>query len=184
MNGSQMDRFKTPLPRAVIDRRRRRRRRCHHNRGRGIDRRTINRRAIDRRAIDWCRRHDNRRPDDAVHKRRSAESGSRNAPSAMVVVMMVAITTMEPRTAMEPTMEPWTRTGEHHTCRCHGCQHYYQFLVHVFLLFLSLLTMGMARSSEKSDSTLKKNFVLLSHREALRMDLARTSGLYTHGFGG
>jgi hypothetical protein len=75
----------------------------------------------------------------------------------MVVVMMVARTTVEPRTAMEPTMEPRTRTGEHHACRCHGYQHYYQFLVHVFLLFLSLSTMGMATSPKKSDILFKKN---------------------------
>jgi hypothetical protein len=74
----------------------------------------------------------------------------------MVVVMMVAMSTMEPRPAMEPTMEPRTRTGKHHACRCHGCQHYYQFLVHVFLLFLSLSTMGMATSPKKSDNIFKK----------------------------
>lgn len=32
------------------------------------------------------------------------------------------------------------RTGECYSCRCYGYQHYYQFLVHVYLLFLSLLT--------------------------------------------
>ena len=155
MNGSQIVQFKAPLPRTIIDRRGRRR---HNNRSRGIDRRRINRRRIDRRRIDWRRRHNNRRANDAVHKRRSAEGGSCNTPSAMMVVMMMmeARTAMESRTAMEPTMEPRTRTGEHHTCRCHGHQHYYHFLVHVFLLFLSLLTMGMATSSEKSDRLFKK----------------------------
>jgi len=166
MNGSQVNRLKHPLPGAVIDRRGRGRRRRHHDRGRGIDRR-----GIDRGGIDWRRRHHNGRPDDAVHKRRRAESGSRNPPSAMmVVVMMVARTTVEPRTAMEPTMKPRTRTGEHHTCRCDGCQHYYQFLVHVFLLFLSLLTMGMARSPIKSDIIFKKNFASLSLKAASGMN--------------
>jgi hypothetical protein len=100
----------------------------------------------------------------------------------MVVMVMVAMATMEPRTAMEPTMEP--RTGEHHTCRCHDCQHYYQFLVHVFLLFLSLSTMGMAASPKKSDNVFKKNLAPLSHKEVLSLNLAGTSGLYAHGFSG
>jgi hypothetical protein len=75
------------------------------------------------------------------------------------MMVMVVVAMMESRTAMEPAMEPRTWTGEHHTCRCHGRQHYYQFLVHVFLLFLSLSTKGMATSPEKSDNLFKKNFV-------------------------
>ena len=102
----------------------------------------------------------------------------------MMMVVVVTIAAMEPRAAMEATMEPRTRTGEHHTCRCHDCQHYYQFLVHVFLLFLSLLTMGMAASPKKSDNVFKKNFAPLSHKEVLSLNLAGTSGLYAHGFNG
>jgi hypothetical protein len=59
----------------------------------------------------------------------------------MVVVMMMTRHMMMARSMMEAgaAMMP-TGAGECETCHCHCCDHYCQFLVHVFLLFLSLLT--------------------------------------------
>jgi hypothetical protein len=56
----------------------------------------------------------------------------------MVVMMrhmMVARSMMETRSSMMST-----GTGECETCHSHCCDNYCQFLVHVFLHFLSLLT--------------------------------------------
>ena len=121
----------------------------------------------DRRWRIYGRRrcHDNRRgTDDIVYQRSRSQHGSSHTPAMMVVMVVVArprtIMTHRRRSAMEAprsTMKARTRTGKHHSCRCDGGQHYYQFLVHVILLFLSLSTVCKARRTAKSDSIRKKN---------------------------
>ena len=90
-------------------------------------------------------RHDNWRWGyNIAHNSGGSDCRSGDAPSAMVTVMVVMMTRnmMMAMPAMKTmsAMRPWTRTGEYKTGHCHRCDHYCQFLVHVFLLFLSLLT--------------------------------------------
>ncbi len=140
----------------VHGRRWRRRRRVHRN---GRDHRR-------RRDHDRCRsghRHDRRRAHYVMYKCRSAKHGPGDAPAAMVMVVVMPVvecgTAYRRASTPEPAVESaWTRTGEHHSCRCHGCQHYYQFLVHVYLLFLSLSTSSKANSPMKPDTPSSKNF--------------------------
>ena len=89
-----------------------------------------------------------RRSNDIAHDGCCSYCRSSDSPSAVVTVMMVVMgnvmmarSMMEAGAAMEAmsTMMP-TGTSECETCHCHCCYHYCQFLVHVFLLFLSLLT--------------------------------------------
>jgi len=97
------------------------------------------------------RRYDNRRrAHNAVHKRSSAENRPGHAPSAMMAVVMEAWAAHHRRTAVKPsmpTMETRAWPGKHYTGRCDDRHHYYQFLVHVFLHFLSLSTLGKAHAT-------------------------------------
>jgi hypothetical protein len=54
----------------------------------------------------------------------------------MVVVMVTGRMVMTVA-SVEPAM---AGSGESESCHCNRCNHYRQFLVHVFLHFLSLLT--------------------------------------------
>ena len=91
------------------------------------------------------------RSNDIAHDGCCSYCRSSDSPSAVVTVMMVVVmmtrhmmmarSMMEAGAAMETVaaMMP-TGAGECETSHCHCCDHYCQFLVHVFLLFLSLLT--------------------------------------------
>ena len=119
------------LPRTVVYRR-------------GVHRRSVHRRGrhhYRRRRIDRSWGHNDRtRTHDVMHQCGCAKRRPCNAPSIAMVVVMVVVVARR-RATPEPTVESArARTGEHHTSRCHSCQHHYQFLVHVFLLFLSLST--------------------------------------------
>ena len=79
-----------------------------------------------------------------THYSSSSKCRGSDSPSAVVTVMMmvvmmrhmmVARSMMETRSSMMST-----GTGKCETCHSHCCDNYCQFLVHVFLLFLSLLT--------------------------------------------
>jgi hypothetical protein len=61
-----------------------------------------------------------------------------------IVVMMRGVMVM-----MSPVMSSWTRAGEYDTGHCGRRKHYCQFLVHVFLLFLSLLTIQIGKPPMK-----------------------------------
>ena len=84
------------------------------------------------------------RSNDIAHDGCCSYCRSSDSPSAVMTVMMmvvmmrhmmVARSMMEARSAMMST-----RTSKCETCHSHCCDNYCQFLVHVFLLFLSLLT--------------------------------------------
>ena len=95
-----------------------------------------------------CRGHNNgRRAYDVAHDRRRSNCRRRDPPTA-VMTMMVSMEVMPWRMmvitespVMSPMMSarPWT--SEYEASHGNGHKHYCQFLVHVFLLFLSLLTM-------------------------------------------
>lgn len=101
--------------------------------------------------------NDRRRSYDIAHDGCCSYCRSSDSPSAVVTVMMVVVrnvmmarSMMETGTSMEAmsTMMS-TGTGECETCHCHCCDHYCQFLVHVFLLFLSLLTSWLGNVTTK-----------------------------------
>ena len=99
---------------------------------------------------------------DIMHNRSRAKRSSGYTPSNSRMVMEPWPAMMHSRTGTSAMVKtpsrPRARTGECHSCRCYGYQHYYQFLVHVILLFLSLLTLSKAISPSKTDSLLKKKF--------------------------
>ena len=87
-----------------------------------------------------------------THYSSSSKCRGSDAPSAVVTMMMVVMrsgmmmtrSTMEARSAMMST-----RTGKRKTGHCCCYNHYCQFLVHVFLLFLSLLTSELGNVTMK-----------------------------------
>ena len=86
-----------------------------------------------------------------THYCSSSKCRGSDSPSAVVTMMMVMMrhmmmtrSMMEARSAMMST-----RTGECETGHSHCCDNYCQFLVHVFLLFLSLLTSELGNVTMK-----------------------------------
>ena len=81
---------------------------------------------------------------DIMHNRSRAKCRSGYSPSnsrMMVESGSAMMHSWSGASAMVKTpSRSRARTGECYSCRCYGYQHYYQFLVHVILLFLSLLT--------------------------------------------
>ena len=86
----------------------------------------------------------------------------RQLPSMMVMVVVRTMSmaahggrcaVASPRAAVGSR----ARSRKHNSSRCHGRHHYYQFLVHVYLLFLSLSTLSKARTAEKPDKSFQKN---------------------------
>ena len=91
---------------------------------------------------------------DIAHDGGCSNCRSSDSPSAVVTVMMmvvmmrhmmVARSMMETRSSMMST-----GTGKCETCHSHCCDNYCQFLVHVFLLFLSLLTSWLGNVTLKT----------------------------------
>ena len=116
--------------------RRRRDYRCgRHNYGSGSD--NCRRRSNDNRRRIYYIAHDCGRSDC---RRRDSPSTVMVTMSMSVEVMpwhIVARAAMMTRAAVMTT-RAWT--GKYKSGHCNGHKHYCQFLVHVFLLFLSLLT--------------------------------------------
>lgn len=81
---------------------------------------------------------------DIMHNRSRAKNRSSYSPSSGGMMVEVGTTMMHSwaraSTMVKTPSRSRARTGECYSCRCYGYQHYYQFLVHVILLFLSLLT--------------------------------------------
>ena len=93
------------------------------------------------------------RSNDIAHDGGGSKCRSSDSPSAVMTVMMmvvmmrhmmVARSMMETRSAMMSA-----GTGKRKTGHCCCYNHYCQFLVHVFLLFLSLLTSELGNVTMK-----------------------------------
>ena len=149
------------LPRTARARRRRWRRHigcCHH--GRGHHHRCWGNHG--RRCHHGCGCHHGRGAYDVVHDRSRAKDRSDNSPSMMVmgVVRTMSMAAHGGRCAVaspRAAVGSRARSRKHNSSRCHGRHHYYQFLVHVYLLFLSLSTLSKARTAEKPDKSFQKN---------------------------
>jgi hypothetical protein len=77
----------------------------------------------------------------------------------VVMVMAMMMSAVEMRSAMRSS-GAWT--GKYQSGHCRRCKHYRQFFIHVFLLFLSLLTKIKEHQIGKPDKkkhglTIKKN---------------------------